>query len=357
MSQGKQRLVLLISGLVLAATSVAGTSFVLAAHHSDSRVELAPTTIIPSIPAGGTVTCFGHADVEEGVAFLCPLQPGRVTEIYVHEDDEVTAGTTLLKLDTRQAELLVRQARANLDAARAQLARAEKRIDQQKVREAEQLAVIDATQHRQQAARWLLARKRELASLATSDKEIAATEEQCAELEAAVRGAEAKLKELRLNDPVLDIRSAEAGVAAKQARLEQALLNLDECQLKAPVDGKVLRLLISRGELLGPQTTRPAVVFCPNTPRIVRAEVEQEFAGGLMAGDEVLIRDDSRAGPSWRGRVRRLSDWYSHRRSIWQEPLQHNDVRTLECLIDVEPGQPPMRIGQRLLVQKMPAGQ
>ena len=258
MSQGKQRLLFWILGLVLAATSVAGTGFVLAARHSDPPAEPAAATVTrgDGFCRPGTVTCFGHADVEEGVAFLCPLQPGRVTEIYVHEDDEVAAGTTLLKLDTRQAELLVRQARADLDAARAQLARAEKRIDQQKVREAEQLAVIDAMEHRRQAARWMLARKRELASLATSDKEIAAAEEQCAELGAAVRGEEAKLQELRLNDPVLDSRSAQADVAAKQARLEQALLSLDECQLKAPVDGKVLRLLISRGDLLGPRPSR-----------------------------------------------------------------------------------------------------
>jgi hypothetical protein len=31
--------------------------------------------------------------------------------------------------------------------------------------------------------------------------------------------------------------------------------------------------------------------------------------------------------------------------------LQYNDVRTLECLIDIDPGQPPLRIGQRVLVQ------
>ena len=32
------------------------------------------------------------------------------------------------------------------------------------------------------------------------------------------------------------------------------------------------------------------------------------------------------------------------------EPLQFNDVRTLECLIALNPGQPPLRIGQRVRV-------
>jgi hypothetical protein len=78
--------------------------------------------------------------------------------------------------------------------------------------------------------------------------------------------------------------------------------------------------------------------------------VEQEFTGRVAVGQPALIQDDTSGAVTWRGKVRRLSDWYSHRRSIWQEPLQLNDVRTLECIIDLDPRQPPLRIGQRLRV-------
>ena len=61
------------------------------------------------------------------------------------------------------------------------------------------------------------------------------------------------------------------------------------------------------------------------------------------------------ATSTWRGQVARISDWYTHRRSILQEPLQLNDVRTLECLIALDSGQPPLRIGQRVLVTLQPA--
>jgi hypothetical protein len=33
-----------------------------------------------------------------------------------------------------------------------------------------------------------------------------------------------------------------------------------------------------------------------------------------------------------------------------QEPLQFNDVRTLECIVQLDPGQPALRIGQRVRV-------
>jgi len=345
MKSSGYRLWFWIVGVTLAAASVAGTSVVLGSRPGSG------TSADLGTPPAAAVSCFGYIDVEDGVAALYPLQPGRVERVCVHENDEVRSGTTLLNLDARPAEQLVRQAQADLDAAQAQLVRARQAIAQQKVRDSQQLAAVDAMRHRLRAAEWMLARKQEVVNLAISPKEVAVAREQCAELQAALRGEEGKLQELRLNDPTVDVRRAEAEVAAKQARLEQARLALDECQLKAPTDGEVLRVQAGPGDVLGSQPTRPAVLFCPKGPRIVRAEVVQEFAAGVAGGQAVMVRDDARAGITWRGKVRKLSDWYSHRRSIWQDPLQYNDVRTLECIIDLEPGQPPLRIGQRVLVQ------
>jgi multidrug resistance efflux pump len=332
-------------GVFVAAASVVGAGLV-PASRSGSATVTEPVT--PTIAAAA---CFGYVDVEPGVAALYPLQPGRVEQVCVHENDEVVAGTVLVRLDARQAEQMVRQARADLDAAQAQLTRARKGIEQQRIRESEQAAAVEVLRHRLKAAEWVLARKEQLLNVATNDQEVSAAREQCAELEAAARGEADRLAELRLNEPAQDIRRAEADVAAKEARLDLARLALDECQLRSPADGKVLRLQVSPGDVLGPSPTRPIVLFCPRGPRIVRAEIPQEFAAGVAPGDAVLVRDDTRTQTTWRGKVRLLSDWYSHRRSIWQDPLQYNDVRTLECIIDLDPGQPPLRIGQRVLIQ------
>src|SRR5262245_41456200 len=98
-----------IVGLVLACASVAGTGLVLASRQ-DGRESRMPKSASAD---NWVVTCFGHADVEGGVATLCPLQAGRVEQVCVHENDEVRAGATLLQLDARPAEHLVRQARAD----------------------------------------------------------------------------------------------------------------------------------------------------------------------------------------------------------------------------------------------------
>jgi multidrug resistance efflux pump len=163
-----------------------------------------------------------------------------------------------------------------------------------------------------------------------------------------VQAEKGKLRELRLNDPTAGIRRAKADVDAKEAQLEEARRGEDECALRAPVGGTVLRILAGPGDVLGGRQQQPAVLFCPEGQRIVRAEVDQEFAGRVAVGQAVLVEDDVTAGPSWRGKVVRVSDWYTQRRSILPEPGQFNDVRTLECIIQLDPGQPLLRIGQRV---------
>jgi multidrug resistance efflux pump len=293
----------------------------------------------------------GHVDVEQGVQSLYPTQPGRVAEVLVHEDQSVPAGAILFRLDERPAKFLVQQAQADLKAANAQLADARKLPEQHRSKIAQQRQAIAATQHRLSAARHVLVRKQNLVkSQQAPAEEAAAAGDLVKELEAAESGENEKLRELELFDPAPQIARAEADVAAKESRLEQAQYALAECSVHAPGAGKVLRLLISQGDILSAQPKQPAVLFCPTGPRIVRAEVEQEFAGRIALGQIASIQDDSKASVKWQGKVIRISDWYTHRRSILQEPLQFNDVRTLECIIELDPHQDAPRIGQRVRV-------
>lgn len=62
------------------------------------------------------------------------------------------------------------------------------------------------------------------------------------------------------------------------------------------------------------------------------------------------MEDGGRSGKTWHGHVMRVSDWYTQRGLVAEEQLQFKDVRTLECLIALDPGQTPLRIGQRVRV-------
>ena len=119
-----------------------------------------------------------------------------------------------------------------------------------------------------------------------------------------------------------------------------------------------LRLDMQPGEVLGTNPVGPAIQFCPKGPKIIRAEVLQEWAYRVEKGQEVTIEDDTSAGATWKGRVQRVSEWFAEKRNKIFEPFMVNDVRTLECLIEVTSEGRPLRIGQRVRVKiKQSSGQ
>ena len=68
--------------------------------------------------------------------------------------------------------------------------------------------------------------------------------------------------------------------------------------------------------------------------------MEQEFAGRVAVGQTATIQDDTTTTTTWHGKVIRVSDWYTQRRTILPEPIQLHDIRTLECIVELDAGHP-----------------
>ncbi len=305
------------------------------------------------------VVCFGYADLEGGVTDLHPSEVGRVEAILVHENESVSAGDVLLRLDDKAARYKVEEAKAVLDEAVARLAKAEEAPEQHRLRIAEQQAKCKAAEFRLASAEHTLASRRAQMKVESIGRkrddpvtieEVASTAERIKEFQEVVNEETNKLKALQAQNPSVDVARVRAEVATMRARLREAERILEEHALHAPQSGKVLRIFVSPGELLTTPPKRSAIQFCPDKPRIIRAEVDQAFAAGLAIGLPAVISDDSNAEATWRGRVTQISDWYTQRRQVADEQLQLKDVRTLECLIGLDADQPPLRIGQRVRI-------
>jgi multidrug resistance efflux pump len=332
-----------LAGVGLLAVAIGGTHWCL----SRGLARGAATT---SPPPAEVVVCFGHVDVPGGVVALAPVVPGRIVSIDAKEDEAVDAGAVLLRLDDAAARLRAEEARAAVTAGERQFDEVARQPARHRAQVAQQESAVEAVGYRLAAARHQAERKRDLYKRDQANAhELAAAEDLVRELESVERAEQEKLRESKLLDPESGVRRAEAELNAARARLAQAERAVEDCVLRAPRAGKVLRLQAAVGDLAG-VAGPPPIVFCPDGPRIVRAEVAQEFAAAVRVGAECSIADDCRgSGPTWRGTVARVSDWYTRRRSVVLEPTQHNDVRTLECVIELAPGE-PLRIGQQVRV-------
>jgi multidrug resistance efflux pump len=294
----------------------------------------------------------GHVDVEGGVAPLYPLQPGRVAKVLAQEGKAVKAGDPLLELDATLAKLQRDKARAALDASKVQQKNAGLLAEQHRQKLAAQRQAVAAAKTEVELAQVLAdkAKRRYDNETGGSKEDVESARLLVQKAQAGLKGEEAKQAALEALKPEIAVELADKDVAAKEAQLREAEQGIKECTLWAPTAGTTLRMLASVGETLGPNPRQPALYFCPDSARIVRAEVEQEFADRVTVGMPAKIEDDSTGTGNWRGKVQHVSDWYTQRRSILVEPLQFNDVRTLECIVTLEPNQPPLRIGQRVRV-------
>jgi multidrug resistance efflux pump len=308
---------------------------------------------------GKLAVCFGYADLEDGVVALNPSQPGRVDQIYVKENEAVLAGAPLLRLEDRTARLRVEEAKAVLEEATARLAKAEEGPELHRLKIAEQRAAVNTARYRLFASQHTLASRQakleeerigRIKDEPSSVQMVTSVGQRVKELQEGVTAEETKLAALELQDPAVELERVKAEVATMRTRLLQAEHVLEEHTLRAPEAGKVLRIHVTANEYLTTPPRRPAVQFCPERPRIIRAEVDQAFAVGVQVGQPALVVDDTASGNTWRGRVARIADWYTERRQIADEQLQLKDVRTLECLITLEAGQRPLHIGQRVRV-------
>lgn len=365
-----------IVGVMLLVGSLAGASWIL----NGSPTE--PTQLDPDNPFDGeSISALGYVDVPSGVARLLPQRGGRIVSLAEESDRLVKKGEVLLQLDDTIAKVKLKQAELALKLAEKSVADAELalQISKENLRKAK----IAKQQHdaliRQQEA-WLeAARKQKETSeekwkkavglfqkkLLTPD-DYKTAQDLFKRVAALAKAEEEKLNALKLEDPTIAIKQAELDIKLKENKVAEAKLDVDAKQrlieearqaveqhrIVAPVDGYVLRVHVRLGEVIGPEMGRPAIEFCPNEERIIRAEVMQEWGSTVKEGQDCVIKDDTTStGTRWYGKIVRVSDWYTRRRSIILEPFQFNDVRTLECIVSVKevPGQ-RLRIGQRMRV-------
>jgi multidrug resistance efflux pump len=342
----------LLVSLGLGALAVTAVALVLLFRHPPSAAGPSPGVPASQPTSGPGLVCFGMVDVPHGATGLAPLQPGRVVKVLVREHEAVAAGTPLLALDDALARPRVAEARAAVTAARAQLAKGLILPAQHLARLGRQEAAVAAAEQRVAAAREALRRKEKLREQKQiSAEELRVAEAQRKETEAGRDAEEKRLLELRLYNPHLDVEAARAELDRAEAKLAGEEQALAEHTLKAPQAGTVLRVLAAPGDVVGGLGRPPAVFFAPDEARIIRAEVEQEFADQVALGQAVSVEDEASGKVLGRGKVTAISGWYTQRRAPLLEPTRFNSARTLECVVALDAGHAPLRLGQRVSVR------
>ena len=220
---------------------------------------------------------------------------GYVTKVFVGDNQAVKAGDVLALIDSRDAEIALKQARADLQKARAQLDGFEAAVIQQ-------LASVDSAKADVANAEAGLAfatqeAKRYGDLVATG----AGTTQRAQQTDADLRQRTATLAKNRaaLDAAEKQVKtyealasSASAGIDSAEAKLDQAKLNLGYTTITAPVDGVVGDRAVRVGQLVQTGTGLLTVVPMGRDIYLV-ANFKETQLGHMVVGQPVTFTVDA----------------------------------------------------------------
>jgi multidrug resistance efflux pump len=337
---------------VLAALFIVGPIAFAAWYFNRPKVEPIPPKTMEELD----VICIGRVDAAKMVISLEPATAGRVTEILVEENTEVKADQILVKLDDSLAQHRKKQADAAVSAAQLEVKRSENEAKRFPNQIEMQQAIVNSTKAQVQTAEKNVEVRQALSGLnKPGEAEIAGLRSLVTQLKELEKSQQIQLDELRKmlaeKQPDLLIEAATLKLKAAEADQELAKRGVDDCTIRAPSDGRILRLQANKGGVLVPGGFLPSIVFAPAGKLVIRAEVDQEFLGKVKVGKNVMAEDESRLdSPKWQGKVKSVARWVANRRTIILDPGEINDVRTVECVVELETDQ-DLVIGQRMRVR------
>jgi membrane fusion protein (multidrug efflux system) len=239
---------------------------------------------------------------------IAPKIGGILTAVPVDDNQKINAGTVIAEIDDRDYRVAVDQARANLLAAQADLKNLDAQLAWQNsiVEQADadigaNGAALDFSKQEQDRYKSLVA------SGAGTVQRVQQAESELKQRNASLLRARATLDAARKQVDIFQAQrgKAEAAIAADQARLTQAELDLEHTKITSPGDGVVGDKTARVGEFVQPGTRLMTIV--PVQDLYLIANYKETQLGRIVAGERVMIEIDTFPGIEIGGTVASLA--------------------------------------------------
>jgi RND family efflux transporter MFP subunit len=258
----------------------------------------------------------GKVDIEGGVVEIAARRFGVIKDVLVHEGDVVKKGQVLARQEDQDAILAIDSARATLVQSQSQLVLAQVNIRTAE-REYERLKKLAATN------------SIALQQLDQAGDNVATAQAQIGIQQAAIQTARAQLAQAQYNEELTNIR--------------------------APMDGKIIRRYANPGA--GASTLNVSNMFDlePVLPHIIRAEIVESAVPDVHVGQDAEIVPEADPSKVSTGHVIRIAATFGARKLKSDAANEASDERVVEVVVSADDA--PFLIGQRVLVKFMKAGQ
>jgi membrane fusion protein (multidrug efflux system) len=315
--------------------------------------------LLPFIAAGiaafawlmsGRYVSTDNAYVKGERALIATELSGLITEVGVEENQRVSRGQLLFRLDETPYRLQLAKIEAELETQRSEIRglRAQWRTKREEIKSARSLlnyAESDFERQTDLAQRKVASTQRldeARRDLEVARQRIAAAEEDLTRIEAALAG-----------DPKIQVDD-HPRVKQMAAAREEALLNLRRTTIDAPLNG-----IVSKKPVVGNYATTGTTVMAvvADNDLWIEANFKETELTRVRPGQLVTIRVDTYPDVEWKGTVKSIAQATGAEFAVlppqnatgnWVKVVQRIPVR-----IEVKPlaGEPPLRMGMSTTVE------
>lgn len=224
------------------------------------KVERGP--IVATVSATGTLSAVTSVQVGTQVS-------GQIKELFVDFNSPVKRGQLIARIDPETFEYRVRQAQADAEAARSALGRAQ-------------------------------------VNLLNAQRELARTKELVARN--FVSAAELETRQAAYDLALADVRNAQAVVAQREASLASAKVDLARTEIRAPVDGVVIKRSVDVGQTVAASLQAPELFVIAKDLRDMQVEtsIDEADVGRIRLGQRATFTVDAFPGRTYSGEVKQI---------------------------------------------------
>lgn len=302
------------------------------------------------------LTLYGNVDIRQvSLAFNASE---RIAELRVREGDRVHAGDVLGTLDLRTPRVRLAQTQAQIGVQEQALLRLKTGSRPEEIAQAR--ATLAAAETEAGLAAQQAARLR-ATSEATAGKGVSQQDLDNALARQRVTSAQAESARNAAQLLIIGPRREDIAQSERQlgvARAEEALIQrqIEESELRAPIDAVIRARLLEPGDMASPQ--RPVFTLAITAPKWVRAYVPEPQLGRLRTGMAATVTTDSEPGRAIPARLGYISSVAEFTPKTVQTPELRTSL-VYEVRLMVDDPQDQLRLGMPATVhlQLPPPGQ
>ena len=243
--------------------------------------------IVAAVAATGTLNPVVSVQVGSQVS-------GQIKELYVDYNSPVKKGQLIARIDPQSFALRVNQALADVEAGRATALTQRSNLAALQAQVARAKVLLGDAEREYNRNQMLF--EKNFVSAAVRDKALAT-------LEAAREQLKAEQAQFAVGQA--QVRNAEAVIKQREAQLAQARVDLDRTEIRAPVDGIVVKKSVEPGQTVAASLQAPELFIIAQDLREMQVDtsIDESEVGRIRLEQQATFTVDSFPGRTFRGTV------------------------------------------------------